>query len=50
MGWLHQVTHNYIAGLASVAVSLGLGAFAVARLCRPDDAEAKNGAEKQMVG
>jgi ACS family tartrate transporter-like MFS transporter len=36
MGWLHQVTHNYIAGLASVAVSLGLGAFAVARLCRPE--------------
>jgi ACS family tartrate transporter-like MFS transporter len=43
MGWLHQVTHNYIAGLASVAVSLGLGAFAVARLCRPE-AHAKDAA------
>jgi ACS family tartrate transporter-like MFS transporter len=37
MGWLHQATHNYIAGLASVAVSLGLGAFAVARLCRVEE-------------
>jgi ACS family tartrate transporter-like MFS transporter len=37
MGWLHQATHNYIAGLASVAVSLGLGAAAVARLCRVEE-------------
>jgi ACS family tartrate transporter-like MFS transporter len=36
MGWLHQVTHNYIAGLASVAVCLGLGAAAVARLLRAE--------------
>jgi ACS family tartrate transporter-like MFS transporter len=50
MGWLHQATHNYVAGLASVAASLGLGAFAVMRLCRPAAAAAKNVAEEQQVG
>jgi len=39
MGWLHQLTHNYIAGLASVAVCLGLGAAAVARLLRAEESE-----------
>lgn len=35
MGWLRQVTHSYLAGLAAMAASLVLGALAVARLCKP---------------
>ena len=35
MGWLRQVTHHYIAGLASISVCLACGALATAQLCRP---------------
>lgn len=38
MGWLHQVTQNYVAGLAAVAGSLAVGAVAVVRLAKPETA------------
>ncbi|MFZ0745946.1 MAG: MFS transporter [Terracidiphilus sp.] len=35
MGWLHQATHNYIAGLTSIAICLVCGALATLQLCKP---------------
>jgi ACS family tartrate transporter-like MFS transporter len=35
MGWQHQLTHNYVAGLASIALCLALGAIAAAMLTKP---------------
>jgi ACS family tartrate transporter-like MFS transporter len=35
MGWQHQLTHNYVAGLASIAFCLALGAIAAAMLTTP---------------
>ncbi len=35
MGWQHQLTHNYVAGLASIALCLALGALAAAMLAKP---------------
>jgi ACS family tartrate transporter-like MFS transporter len=35
MGWLRQSTHSYVAGLASIAVCLAVGALTSARLCKP---------------
>jgi ACS family tartrate transporter-like MFS transporter len=35
MGWLRQATHNYVAGLATVAICLAGGALVTAMLCRP---------------
>ena len=35
MGWQHQATHSYVAGLASIAVCLALGAFVVLQLSKP---------------
>lgn len=35
MGWLRQATNNYVAGLASVALSLGLGALTILLLAKP---------------
>jgi ACS family tartrate transporter-like MFS transporter len=34
MGWLHQATHTYVIGLASIAAALLLGALTTARLCK----------------
>ena len=36
MGWLHQATHTYVAGLASIAVTLLLGAAAAGMLAKPN--------------
>ena len=36
MGWLHQATHTYVAGLASIAVTLLLGAAAAGMLATPN--------------
>lgn len=38
MGWLRQVTHNYIAGLASIAGSLVCGAIFASQLSKPSAA------------
>jgi ACS family tartrate transporter-like MFS transporter len=35
MGWLRQVTHNFVAGLASIAVCLVCGALVVSLLSKP---------------
>ncbi len=35
MGWLRQTTHNYFAGLATIAICLLCGAFCTAKLCKP---------------
>jgi len=35
MGWLRQVTHDYVAGLASMAICLVMGAVTAAILCKP---------------
>jgi ACS family tartrate transporter-like MFS transporter len=35
MGWQHQATHSFVAGLASIALCLTLGACAVAQLAKP---------------
>jgi ACS family tartrate transporter-like MFS transporter len=35
MGWLHQSTHSYLAGLVSIAAVLLLGALTAAKLCKP---------------
>ncbi len=35
MGWLRQVTHSYIAGLAFMAVCLACGALAAFLLVKP---------------
>ncbi len=35
MGWLHQATHTYIVGLATIAACMVLGALTAARLCKP---------------
>ncbi len=34
MGWLHQSTHSYLAGLIALAAALLLGALTSARLCK----------------
>lgn len=34
MGWLHQTTHSYLAGLASIAACMVMGALTAARLCK----------------
>jgi ACS family tartrate transporter-like MFS transporter len=34
MGWLHQATHTYVIGLASIAAALILGALTAAKLCK----------------
>ncbi len=34
MGWLHQTTHSYLAGLIALALALLLGALTSARLCK----------------
>ena len=34
MGWLRQLTHHYVTGLASIAAALLLGALTTARLCK----------------
>ncbi len=44
MGWQHQVTHNYVAGLASIAACLACGALVAAQLCRPTAVEATRAA------
>jgi ACS family tartrate transporter-like MFS transporter len=36
MGWLREVTHTYVAGLATIAVCLGGGAVVMAILCGTD--------------
>jgi ACS family tartrate transporter-like MFS transporter len=35
MGWLHQLTQNYVAGLASVAICMAFGALITWQLSRP---------------
>jgi ACS family tartrate transporter-like MFS transporter len=35
MGWLRQTTHSYIAGLASIAMCLAIGAVCAFELCKP---------------
>ena len=35
MGWLRQTTHSYIAGLASIALCLAIGAVCAFELCKP---------------
>jgi ACS family tartrate transporter-like MFS transporter len=35
MGWLHQATHTYVAGLTSIALCLIAGAVATMQLCKP---------------
>jgi MFS family permease len=35
IGWLHQTTHSYIAGLASNALCLVVGALCAFALCKP---------------
>ena len=35
MGWMRQVTHHYVAGLACIAAFLLIGALASAKLCKP---------------
>jgi ACS family tartrate transporter-like MFS transporter len=35
MGWLRQTTHSYIAGLASIALCLIVGAVCAFELCKP---------------
>jgi ACS family tartrate transporter-like MFS transporter len=35
MGWLRQTTHSYIAGLASIAMCLVIGAVCAFELCKP---------------
>jgi ACS family tartrate transporter-like MFS transporter len=34
MGWLHQATHSYLAGLITIAAVLIIGALTAARLCK----------------
>ena len=34
MGWLHQATHTYLAGLITIAAVLIIGALTAARLCK----------------
>lgn len=34
MGWLHQSTHTYVAGLIALALALFLGAITATRLCK----------------
>ena len=34
MGWLRQLTHHYVAGLAAIALGLVLGALIAFRLCK----------------
>ena len=42
MGWLREATHTYVAGLATIAVTLAGGALVTAVLCRPSPAVPPN--------
>ena len=35
MGWLRDLTHSYVAGLAAIAICMACGALVTAVLCRP---------------
>jgi len=35
MGWLHQATHHYLAGLGAIAICMLAGGLATAQACKP---------------